>query len=107
MKTFQELQARVVPNDEVNWRQVQLLVEIYTDRHPEEIAGCIEVVKQKRAQLTNKFGLTSEENEMRHLYELPPNLYAALTYKWPKVLTDKNLRHFLRTYPIFCVAEKL
>jgi len=107
MKTFQELQARVVPSEEVNWRQVKLLVEMYTERHPEEVAGCIEVVKKKKALLNNKFGLTSADNEMRHLYELPPNLYAALTYKWPKVLTEKNLIHFLKTYPIFCVAEKL
>lgn len=99
---------RVTPEDNINWNVVALIVEKYTERHVDEVRGCVEFVKDKRTHLDNKFGETSKDTQMRHMYELPPSLHFALTLKYPKIFKEKqHLDYFLKSYPMFRVPEKL
>ena len=102
-----ELSEKVVPEDEVNWKVVKLIVEKYTDRHPEEVAGCIIHVKGLRQELKNRFGSWETEGRERHIFELPVNLEMALSIKYPKLLKEENLKQFLGIFPQFQVAENL
>lgn len=101
------LLERIKPEEEVNWKVVQDIVEGYAERFPEELTGCVAYVKQLRSASNGSYALMSKDTEMRHLYEIPERLTRGLTMKYPKVLSGKNLRQFLKLYPIFQVAEKL
>ena len=97
----------IKPEDEVNWNIVKAIVEGYTRRHPEEVAGCVSYVKNLRQQNLNEFACSGTDSNMRHTMELPTALNMALTLKFPLIFNGKNQRHFLKLYPIFQVPEKL
>lgn len=107
MPSLEEMSERVVPEDEVNWNVVKLIVQKYADRHPEEMACCVIHVKQLRQELKTRFGEWGTEGRERHVFELPTNLEMALSMKYPKVLKAENLAKFLSLFPQFQVAEKL
>lgn len=101
-----------LPKEQVNWNVVKLIVEGYTERFPEEVMGCAEFVKQKKAEkgLMNDYALMDNKgsgSDRRYMYELPPRLFTALTLKYPSILTGKNLIKFLKTYTLFCIPDKL
>lgn len=109
LKTVESVLARITPEDEVNWEVVKGVVEGFTERYPHEVAGCVEYVKKLRTQTKDAYGLVTEKDgsNRRHVYEIPSRLHKALSTKYPKVFDDKNLRHFLKLYPIFQIPEKL
>lgn len=108
MSGAEELFNRISPEEEVNWHVVQLIMEGYAERYPEELVGCIELVKKMRAEKTNSYALSDKGgSEMRHVYEIPSSLGNALKIKYPKIFDGKNLRQFLKLYPIFQIAEKI
>lgn len=105
---IESLLERIKPEDEVNWKIVKDIVEEYANRHPEEFMGCVEYVKSLRKEKINKFAVAKDgEAEMRHIYELPSRLARALSLKYPLVLSGKNLKQFLKFYPIFQIPEYL
>jgi len=109
MDKIEMLLNRIVPEEEVNWDLVRQIVEGYAERHPEEFMGCTEYVKTlRRAAKDTKYGtMEGSGSEMRHIYELPDRLARGLTIKYPSVLSGRNLRYFLKLYPIFQIPEKL
>lgn len=107
MSSIEALTERITPEDEVNWNVVTLIVQGYSSRHQEEVAGCIIHVQKLRDELKTQFGEWGVESRTRHIFELPTGLNMALTTKYPKVLKDENLKHFLGLFPQFQVAEKL
>jgi len=99
---------RMAPSEDVNWNVVRLIVEKYTERHPEEVVGCVDLVKRMRiAAKDAKFADTGSEANRRHVMELPSALSAAIEWKYPKALSGKNLRIFKGMYPVFFIPEKL
>lgn len=98
----------ITPEDEVNWKVVQLIVEKFTEKHPEEVIGAAEYVKMLRSQARDKkFGATGTDSNNRHLMEIPNRLDYGLTLKYPQIFKGKNLKHFFKLYPIFFIPEKL
>lgn len=108
-KRVEDILARIVPEEEVNWEIVKGVVDGFTERYPYEIAGCIEYVKKLRTQTKDSYGVVTDKDgsNRRHMYEIPERLHRALSIKYPKVFDGKNLRHFLKLYPIFQIPEKL
>lgn len=102
---------RCEPEETVNWAVVRLLVEKYTERHPEEVVGCMEYVKTlKAAAKDRKFGQVQDGDggsQMRHLMEIPDRLETALTMKYPLIFKGKNLKKFHGLYPVFFIPEKI
>jgi len=101
------MSEKVVPEDEVNWNVVRLIVEGYTARHAEEVHGCILHVQSLREQAKTRFGEWGTEGRTRHVYELPTALEMGISIKYPKALKGDNLRIFLGMFPDFQVAECL
>lgn len=98
----------ITPEDEVNWKVVQLIVEKFTENHPEEVIGAVEYVKMLRKEAHDKkFATTGSESHGRHIMELPNRLDYGLTLKYPLIFKGKNLKHFFKLYPIFFIPEKL
>jgi hypothetical protein len=98
----------VTPDDEVNWRVVQLIVERFTEKYPEEVMGAAEYVKMlKNDAKDKKFGTTDGDASTRHLMELPNRLEYGLSLKYPQIFKGKNLKTFFKLYPIFFIPEKL
>lgn len=93
------------PESVVNWNVVKLVMDGYTEKHPEEIVGCMEYVKQLKATKENAFA--SSGDNMRHLYELPSRLQKGLALKYPELFQGDNLKQFLELYPAFQVADKV
>lgn len=100
--------SNIEPSEEVNWSVVQIIVEKYTERHPEEVIGAAEYVKKLRfAAKDKKYGELSADSGRRHVMELPDRLDYALTLKYPKVFSGANLKKFFKLYPIFFIPEKI
>lgn len=100
--------TNVTPTEDINWNVVQIIVEKFTERYPEEVIGAAEYVKQLRAASKDrKFNELSEDSGRRHVMELPHRLDYALTLKYPQIFTGKNLHKFFKLYPIFFIPEKL
>ena len=109
MQTYEAILERLRPEQEVRWPLVQMIVEGYAERHPEDIALCASYVKRLRAEkVDQKFAEISEGSQMRHLYELPDRLSMALSTIFPSLFTqEKNVFQFLKMYPLFQIPEKL
>jgi len=103
----EQLAARIIPDPVINWETVKAIVEGYSERHPEEIVGCIAYVKELKKGLSNKFAETSKDTQSRHMAEIPGRLRQGLVMKYPEIFKDKNLHKFLKLYPIFQVPEVL
>lgn len=107
--------ATCLPEEKVKWSVVELIVEGYTARFPEEVMGCAEYVKQKKAEkgALNDYALMEGKmgdganSDRRYMYELPSRLKTALEIKYPSVLKGTNLTKFLKKYSIFCIPDKL
>lgn len=100
--------GRIVPEDDVNWNVVRMIVQGYSERHPEEVAGCYMYVADIRSKLKNEeFASLDSDAHARHIYELPPALKDALSMKYPEVLKGDNLKHFLELFPKFQIPEKV
>lgn len=107
MPSFNVNKETLIPEEEVNWNVVRLLVQKYTERHPEEVNGCKIHVQELRQELKTRFGEWQTEGRTRHIFELPSRLESAISMKYPKALKDENLRRFLSMFPDFQVAEQL
>ncbi len=105
--SIEAISERVVPEDEVNWNVVRLIVEGYTARHGEEVRGCALHVQRLREEARTAYGEWGTESRARHVYELPTALEMGISIKYPKALKGENLRTFLGMFPEFQVAEKL
>jgi hypothetical protein len=108
MDRAEELTSRIISDNEVNWDIVQQIVEEFTRRHPDVIAGCIDYVEELRKSKTNQYALEKgSQSNRRHIMEIPSSLLKGLSLKYPTLFTGENQRKFLKLYPIFQVAEKL
>jgi hypothetical protein len=109
MQRYEAILERLKPEQEVRWPLVQMIVEGYAERHPEDVALCAAYVKKLRAQKADqRFAEISDSSQMRHLYELPEKLSMALNTVFPRLFTDeKNVHQFLKMYAIFRIPEKL
>lgn len=96
--------SRIVPLEEVNWRAIEMIMEAYAEKYPEELTGCFAYVEQLRSEKSNEYASAGSQ---RHAYEIPGRLHKALSIKFPKLFEGENLRTFLSMYPNFQVAEKL
>jgi iron-sulfur cluster repair protein YtfE (RIC family) len=96
------------PEEMINWNVIKLMVDKYTERHPEEVVGAIEYVKKLKSVASDRtFGVQSKETGMRHIMEMPSALMAAMEFKYPTVFKDGNMLKFARMFPCFIIPEKL
>jgi len=105
VETFNDdIFSRVVPLEEISWTAIEMIMEAYAEKYPEELMGCFAYVKQLKESKNNDF---ASEGSQRHAYEVPERLHKALSIKFPKLFEGENLKKFLNLYPGFQVANKL
>lgn len=104
-KEVENVFDRVKPLEEVRWGAIEMIMEAYAEKYPEELAGCFEYVRQLK-EGTDAFGSTGKGSQ-RHAYEIPERLHKALSIQFPLLFEGENLRKFLSMYPNFQVADKI
>ena len=103
-KSVENIFDRVKPLEEVRWGAIEMIMDAYAEKYPEELAGCFEYVRQLKDGTNDAFATSGAQ---RHAYEVPARLHKALSVQFPRLFEGENLRKFLSMYPNFQVADKI
>lgn len=97
------------------WPSINLIVETWFKRHPDEAALHKKLVADERSNQKNEYASTVRKNGdlggVRHMGEIPPEIYSTIDmicYKQIQEYGEKKFwREFFRKYPVFSIAEKV
>jgi hypothetical protein len=100
---------------EPDYEALRMHIEVWVQRHPEEMKEFLEYRNQTLAENRSDSGASNSLN-MRNLGAMPPGLYALLCILSPNFLgatelkiedRTKKQRTFYRKFPVFSMCKKI